>query len=148
MPQSLAKILVHLVFSTKDREPLIAEGVRPHLHAYLVGTLENLKCPSLQTGGTADHVHILLMLARTAALSEVVEQVKTGSSKWMKTQGVPAFAWQAGYGAFSVGESQVETVVKYIQKQEEHHRVITFQDEYRRFLEKYRVTFDERYVWD
>jgi REP element-mobilizing transposase RayT len=148
MPQSLSKILVHLVFSTKNRQAAIAATVCPHLHAYLVGILENLKCPSIQTGGTADHVHSLLLLGRTASISEIVEEVKVGSSKWMKTQGTTEFAWQSGYGAFSIGESQVETVVQYILNQEEHHRVVSFQEEYRRFLEKYRVTYDERYVWD
>ena len=148
MPQSLSRILVHLVFSTKNRQAAMAATVRPHLHAYLVGILENLKCPSIQTGGTADHIHILLLLGRTATISKVVEEVKVGSSKWMKTQGAPGFTWQSGYGAFSIGESQVETVVHYIQNQEEHHRVVSFQEEYRHFLEKYRVTYDERYVWD
>jgi putative transposase len=93
-------------------------------------------------------VHVLFLLARTIPISEIVEEVKTGSSKWMKTQGVPAFAWQAGYGAFSIGESQAETAVQYIKAQEEHHRNLTFQEEYRRFLEKYRVTYDEHHVWD
>ena len=148
MPQSLSKLLIHLVFSTKNREPVIPASVRPHLHAYIVGILDNLKCPSLQTGGTADHVHSLFLLARTLPMSEIVEEVKRGSSKWMKTQGVPTFAWQAGYGAFSIGESQVETAVQYIRDQEDHHRKLTFQEEYRRFLEKYRVPYDERYLWD
>jgi REP element-mobilizing transposase RayT len=148
MPQSLAKILVHLIFSTKQREPTISELVRPHLHAYLVGILANLKCPSLQTGGTGDHVHILFALGRTVTVSDVVEEVKKGSSKWMKTQDVPTFTWQAGYGAFSVGESQAETVVHYIQRQEQHHQRLSFQEEFRRFLERYRVAYDERYVWD
>jgi len=148
MPQSLSKVLVHLIFSTKHREACISPAVQPHLHAYLVGILERLKCPSLQTGGVADHVHILFLQSRTMALSDVVEEVKKGSSKWMKTQGVPIFSWQAGYGAFSVGESQRPTVVRYIQKQAEHHRRMSFQDEFRKFLEKYRVTYDERYVWD
>lgn len=148
MPQSLAKILVHLIFSTKHREACIPPETRPHLHAYLVGILDRLNCPSLQTGGVSDHVHILFTQARTTALSDVVEEVKKGSSKWMKTQGVPQFTWQAGYGAFSVGESQAATVVRYIQRQEEHHRSVTFQDEFRKFLEKYRVGYDERYVWD
>ena len=148
MPQSLSKVLVHLIFSTKHREPFIVPEPRPHLHAYLVGILDRLKCPSLQTGGVADHVHILFMQARTVALSDVVEEVKKGSSKWMKTQGVPTFSWQAGYGAFSVGESQSLAVIRYIQKQEEHHRHVSFQDEFRKFLEKYRVSYDERYVWD
>jgi len=148
MPQSLAKLLVHLIYSTKHRERTIQDTVRPHLHAYLVGILDNLKCPSLQTGGTDDHVHILFSLGRTISLSDVVEEVKKGSSKWMKTQGVPTFTWQAGYGAFSVGESQAAAVVRYIQRQEEHHRHLSFQDEFRQFLEKYRVAYDERYVWD
>jgi len=148
MPQSLAKILVHLVFSTKNRERIIPREVRPRLHAYLVGILGNLKCPSIQTGGTADHVHILFNLGRTVALSEVVEEIKKSSSKWMKVQGVPAFAWQAGYGAFSVSEGQAAAVVRYIQGQEEHHRTVSFQDEVRQFLEEYRVPFDERYVWN
>jgi REP element-mobilizing transposase RayT len=148
MPQSLSKILVHLVFSTKHREPTINDVVRPHLHAYLVGILDNLKCASLQTGGTGDHVHILFALGRTMTVSDVVEEVKKGSSKWMKTQDVPTFTWQAGYGAFSVGESQSERVVHYIQRQEQHHRRLSFQDEFRRLLEKYRVVYDERYVWD
>jgi putative transposase len=148
MPQSLSKILVHLVFSTKHREPWIESSLRPRLHAYQVGILENLKCPSLQIGGTADHVHILLLLARTMAVSDVVEEVKKSSSKWIKTEGSRGFSWQAGYGAFSVGESQAKAVVHYIQQQEEHHRKMTFQEEFRRFLEKYHVAYDERYVWD
>jgi putative transposase len=148
MPQSLAKVLVHLVFSTKNRERLVPRDLLPHLHAYLVGILANLKCPSLQTGGTPDHVHTLFNLGRTAALSEVVEELKKSSSKWMKTQRVPTFAWQAGYGAFSVSESQVAVVVRYIQNQEEHHRVVSFQEEVRRFLDEHRIAYDERYIWD
>lgn len=148
MPQSLSRILIHLVFSTKHREPTITEMVRPRLYAYLVGILHNLKCPSLQTGGTSDHVHILFTLTRTATISDVVEEVKRSSSKWMKTKDTPHFTWQAGYGAFSVGESQTTTVVRYIQRQLEHHRRMTFQDEFRRFLEKYHLAYDERYVWD
>ncbi|MEW5977059.1 MAG: IS200/IS605 family transposase [Acidobacteriota bacterium] len=148
MPQSLSKILVHLVFSTKNREPWIESSLRPRLHAYQVGILENLRCPSLQIGGTADHVHILLLLARTMAVSEVVEEVKKSFSKWMKAEGVRVFAWQAGYGAFSVGESQAKAVLRYVQQQEDHHRKLTFQEEFRRLLEKYRVAYDEPYVWD
>jgi REP element-mobilizing transposase RayT len=148
MPQSLAKVLVRLVFSTKNRERIVRREMVPHLHAYLVGILANLKCPSIQTGGTADHVHILFSLGRTIALSQVVEEVKKSSSKWLKTQGVPTFAWQAGYGAFSVSESQAAAVVLYIQNQEEHHRVVSFQEEVRRFLDEHRIAYDERYIWD
>ena len=148
MPQSLSKVLVHLIFSTKHREPLIGSQIRPRLHAYLVGILDNLKSPSLQAGGVADHVHILFALARTISQADLVEEVKKGSSKWMKTEGVPTFSWQAGYGAFSVGESQADTVIRYIQNQEHHHRKMTFQEEFRKFLERYKIAYDERYVWD
>jgi REP element-mobilizing transposase RayT len=146
--QSLSRILVHLVFSTKNREPTVHSDLRQRLHAYLVGCFRNLECPSLQTGGTADHVHALLMLSRTASIADVAEQLKKSSSKWMKQQGVATFAWQAGYGAFSIGESQVPALVRYIVKQEEHHRRVTFQDELRRLLNRYNVTYDERYVWE
>ncbi len=149
MPQSLSKILVHLVFSTKHREPLIPVIIRPRLHAYIAGILDNLNSPSLQTGGVADHVHILCALSRTISPAELLEEVKKSSSKWMKADGgVPAFSWQAGYGAFSIGESQADDVIHYIRNQEEHHRKVTFQDEFRRFLNRYRVAYDERHVWD
>jgi len=148
MPQSLAKVYVHLVFSTQGRETCLAEAVRPNLFAYLAGILQNLECSAVKVGGIADHVHVLFVLARTIPLSKVVEEAKKGSSKWMKTQGVPAFAWQAGYGAFSVSASQVDIVSKYIENQEEHHRKTTFQDEFRQFCRKYGVQLDERYVWD
>ena len=144
MPQSLSRVLIHLVFSTKNREPCIVADVRPRLHGYIVGILDHLKSPSIQTCGVADHVHILFALGRTITQAQIVEEVKTGTSKWMKAdRGVPGFSWQAGYGAFSIGESQVETAVQYIQNQEEHHRKLTFQDEYRKFLERYNITYDE-----
>jgi putative transposase len=148
VPQSLAKILVHVIFSTKNREPVIPREIRPSLHAYIVGILENLRCPSLQTGGTADHIHTLLSLARTQSVADVVEEVKRSSSKWMKQQGVDSFFWQAGYGAFSIGESQLPALIKYIAQQEEHHRHLSFQEEFRRLLNRYAVLYDERYVWD
>ncbi len=149
MPQSLSKVLVHLIFSTKHREPLIRPEVRPRLHAYLVGILDHLKSPSLQTGGVADHVHVLFLLGRTISQADLIEELKKSSSKWMKAEGgVPGFTWQAGYGAFSIGESQADTVIRYIQNQEGHHRKVTFQEEFRKFLERYKVAYDERYVWD
>ncbi|MCK6554653.1 transposase [Candidatus Binatia bacterium] len=148
MAQSLEKILVHLIFSTKNREPIIPAATRPELHAYIVGILANHTCPALQVGGAADHVHVLFSLARTATVAGVVEEVKKSTSKWMKRPGLQGFTWQAGYGAFSVGESQVAAVVRYIQKQEQHHRRLTFQDELRKLLDRYRIAYDERYVWD
>ncbi len=148
MPQSLAKVYVHLVFSTLHREPWLQEAMRPSLFGYLAGICQNHECSAVKIGGTADHIHALFLLHRTLPLSKVVEEVKKGSSKWLKTQGLPAFAWQAGYGAFSVSASQVEAVSRYIENQEQHHRKITFQDEFRRFCRRYGVELNERYVWD
>ena len=150
MPQSLSSILVHLVFSTKHREPLIALDVEAALYAYLSGILKAKCCPALTIGGMPDHVHVLFQLARTAAISDVVEDLKKDSSRWIKTRGAAfgGFYWQAGFGAFSVGQSNVETTRKYIDNQKTHHTTRTFQEEYRILLRKYAVEFDERYVWD
>jgi REP element-mobilizing transposase RayT len=151
MPQSLAKIILHTVFSTKDRRPFLRDKIlREELHRYLGGILTNLDCQPLIIGGVEDHVHILSTLSRTGTAAEMVKEVKRGSSLWLKTKSTELqdFAWQNGYGIFSIGYSQVEEVRKYIAGQEEHHRTISFQDEFRKFLERYAVGFDERYVWD
>jgi REP element-mobilizing transposase RayT len=150
MPQSLARVQIHLVFSTKHREPSITDDVRTSLHAYMATVLQNMDCPAGLINSVDDHIHILFELARTKAISEVVETVKVSSSKWVKTlgNGYAVFAWQAGYGAFSVSESQAAVVRDYIAGQKEHHRRSTFQDEFRIFLERHRIGFDERYVWD
>jgi putative transposase len=150
MSQSLARLHVHLVFSTKHRERILTEGVRASLHAYMATVLQNFNCPAQLINSVTDHVHILFELGRTVAVSAAVEEVKTSSSKWLKTQGpeFSRFAWQAGYGAFSVSESNMATVRDYIANQAEHHRVKSFQDEYRAFLARHGVAFDERYVWD
>ena len=148
MPQSLASVLIHLIFSTKNREPTIPHERLPQLHAYIVGILDNLQCPSLRTGGVVDHTHTPFSLSRTATIAAVVEEVKTGSSKWMKQQGVLHFAWQAGYAAFSVSESQKAAVIRYIEQQAEHHKRHSFQEEVRTFLARHGVAYDERYVWD
>lgn len=150
MPQSLARLHIHLVFSTKNREPLITDPVRDSLHAYMATVLQNLGCTPVLINSVEDHAHLLFDLSRTVSISQVVEDVKKASSKWIKTQGAAfaAFAWQSGYGAFAVSESNVETVHEYIANQREHHRKKSFQDEYRQFLERHGIAFDERYVWD
>jgi len=151
MPQSLAKILVHTVFSTKDRRPFLRdEALQAELHRYLGGILTNHDCQPLVIGGVEDHVHLLSTLARTCQASEMVKEVKRGSSLWlkMKDPDLGDFAWQNGYGIFSIGFSQVDVVRSYIAKQEEHHRKVTFQDEFRELLRRYEIEFDERYVWD
>lgn len=148
MSQSLARNTIHLVFSTKNREPTIAPGLDAKLFAYLAGTLNELQCPALSVGGVADHVHIMFVLSRTISLSGTVEEIKKSSSKWMKKNGVPRFYWQSGYGAFSVSASSEKDVSAYIANQAERHRKLSFQDELREFLKKHRVEWDERYVWD
>lgn len=148
MPQSLAQIYIHLVFSTKERIPLIPAETGPRLHAYLAGAGQAIQCPVLMAGGIADHVHLLFRLSKNLALSNAVRELKVESSKWMKEQGVPSFAWQAGYGAFSIGASQVEAVTDYIRHQERHHRQRTFQEEFRELLRRYQLEFDEAYLWD
>jgi putative transposase len=150
MPQSLARLHIHLIFSTKNRECLLTDGVRSSLHAYMATVLQNLGCPPVLINSVEDHVHILFELARTVSVSQAVEEVKKSSSKWIKTQGTEFahFAWQAGYGAFAVSESNVPAVRDYIAKQQEHHGRKSFQEEYRTFLERHGVAFDERYVWD
>jgi putative transposase len=148
MPQSLARLHVHLVFSTKHREPFITDAVRASLHAYMATVLRNSGCPAVLINSVADHVRILFELGPTVAVSKAVEEVKTSSSKWLKTQGpeFSRFSWQTGYGAFSVSESNVAAVRDYIANQAEHHRVKSFQEEYRAFLARHGVAFDERYV--
>jgi putative transposase len=150
MPQSLARVLVHLVFSTKNRAAVLTPEIRTELHPYLSVVLNNDGCPSLRVGGVEDHVHLFFALSRTRSIAQVVENVKTSSSKWLKTKdpALADFHWQSGYGIFSVSQSNADEVIDYILRQEEHHSKMTFQDELRRLLERYEVEYDERYVWD
>ena len=150
MPQSLAKIFVHLIFSTKFRDVWLTDEVRTDLHAYMGGTLNKLDCMPIEINSEPDHAHLLFLLGRTVALSDVVAAVKKGSNDWLRTKN-PRFAqfhWQGGYGAFSVSQSGVEDLRKYIRNQPEHHKHVSFQDEFRAFLRRYQIVFDERYVWD
>lgn len=151
MSQSLAKILVHTVFSTKERRPFLQERtVREEMHRYLGGILSKLDCQPIIVGGVEDHVHLLCAFSRTCQASEMVKEVKRGSSLWIKTKraDVQEFSWQNGFGIFSIGFSQVPAVKRYIVGQEEHHKTITYQDEFRTLLKRYEIEYDERYVWD
>ena len=150
MPQSLALLLVHLVFSTKDHFPYIVPAVRPSLHGYLATVARNQGNQCYRVGGVADHIHLAVRLSRTITIAGLVEELKTSSSKWLKTQSpeLAQFAWQRGYGAFSVGPADLNALIAYIDGQEEHHRARSFKEEYRAFLTKYGIEFDERYVWD
>ena len=150
MPQSLSKILVHTVFSTKDRRPFLRnKPLRDELHHYIGGILTNLQCQPIVVGGVEDHVHCLCALSRTCTAADMVKEVKRGSSLWIKTKSndLQDFAWQEGYGIFSIGFSQIESAKEYIAGQEEHHRKISFQEEFRQLLQRYGIEFDERYVW-
>ena len=151
MPQSLPNIMIHLVFSTKNRIDWISRDLESSLYAYLHGIADNIKTPIIEIGGMPDHVHILIHLARTLTVSEAVQQLKIGSSRFVKEKGPGAaanFAWQKGYGAFSVSPSQMAQVRAYIKGQKEHHQGRSFQDEYRLLLHKHEILFDEKYVWD
>jgi REP element-mobilizing transposase RayT len=150
MSQSLANIVVHLVFSTKDRRPLLRDGERGQLHAYLTGILKSHDSPLLEINSVRDHIHILFAQSKNHAPAKIVEQVKSASSHWIKTVDpwYHDFTWQGGYGEFSVSAMHVDAVRDYIRNQAEHHRKEDFQTEYRRFCEKNGKALDERYAWD
>jgi putative transposase len=146
MPQSLAQIYLHLVFSTKNRQPFLKDrDFRSRLQAYLVGICKNLHCPSLQIGGVEDHVHILCRFGKGIEVQNLLRDLKRDSSLWVKTQmpSLDEFHWQAGYGAFSVSPAHVEALIRYIANQEEHHRKVSYQHEFRRICKKYGVELDE-----
>jgi REP element-mobilizing transposase RayT len=150
MPQSLSQVLVHLVFSTKDRKKFLDAAIRPRMHAYLATVCRDNDCEAYRVGGTEDHVHLAVRLGRTVSQAELIEIIKKTSSAWIKEQGdvYREFYWQRGYGAFSIGFSQLDALIHYIDNQEAHHRTKTFQEEYREMLNKYNLEFDEKYVWD
>ncbi len=151
MPQSLSKIAVHIVFSTKHRKPLLRKEIRSELYPYMATILrQNVDSPAIQIGGVEDHIHCLVLLSRKFAIKNVIEVMKTETSKWVKKQTAPlrGFYWQSGYGAFSVSESNIAAVKRYIVDQEEHHKKMTFQDEFRILCRRHGIDWDERYVWD
>ena len=151
MPQSLSAVYIHLVFSTKDRRPLLRDKpTRDVLHSYLGGVSKQLDCSPIQIGGVEDHVHLLARFGRTLTLAEWVKELKRVSNLWLKERGHDSadFEWQGGYAAFSVSQSNLEQVKQYIASQEEHHRMVGFQDELRALLRKHEIAWDEKYVWD
>ncbi len=148
MPQSLSKVYLHCIFSTKNGVSLITNDMRKKLHSYIIGTLSNIGSYVNEIYANSDHIHILCTLPRTITIAELISKIKTSSSKWIKKHGINNFSWQGGYGAFSVSSSKVQIVTKYIQNQEQHHKKISFKDELREFLKEYNIDFDENYVWD
>ncbi len=149
MSQTLTKLLMHVVFSTKDRHNLIAAAIESELHSYMGGICRNLDSPALAIGGTENHVHLLISLSKKIALTDLMLTLKKDSSKWIKTKGetFQQFHWQDGYGAFSIGESQIEAVTEYIHGQKEKHKTISFKDELVALAKRYSVDFDSRYLW-
>jgi len=150
MAQSLSKMYVHVIFSTKNKRALLVNSVREELHCYMATVLKEWESPALTIGSVEDHVHIICMLSKNHPIKKIVEEVKKSSSKWIKTKDAidSSFQWQAGYGAFYVSQSKVDQVVNYINNQKDHHHKESFEEEYRRFLKAYNIEFDERYVWD
>ena len=151
MAQSLSNLLVHLIFSTKERRPFLGDAThRAAMHRYLGAVSVRLDCPVVRVGGVDDHVHILARQGRTITVAEWIKELKRASSSWAKTQAASlrGFQWQAGYGAFSVSQSLSQAVERYIEGQAEHHRGCDFQTEFRKLLAAHGVAYDERYVWD
>lgn len=148
MAHTAGNLVVHLIFSTKGRRPLLTAEMRNDLFAYLGGIIREMKGSALIVNGTADHVHMLIRIRPVQAPAEIARVVKANSSRWVRDKWNMNFAWQTGYGAFSVSESNVTAVSRYIATQEEHHEKRTLQEEYVAFLKKNRIPYDERYIWD
>ena len=150
MPQALSLIIIHVVFSTKERRPVLNADIRASMHSYLATVARNIGCECYRVGGVEDHVHLAIRLSRTITIADLVEKLKTASSKWVKTQSADLedFSWQRGYGCFSVGPTDLDSLVDYIDRQQEHHEKRTFQEEFRILLNKYGVEYDEVYAWD
>lgn len=149
MPQSLDRVIVHVVFGTKGRWRFIDDNVRPRLHAYLATVVRSIGNDCIRVGGVADHVHIALALGRTVTVAETVERAKTSATQWIRRQGPEfrKFAWQRGYAVFSVSPRDLNTLVAYIDGQAEHHARRSFEDEYVGFLRQYGIEFDEQHIW-
>jgi putative transposase len=151
MPQALARVILHITFSTKHRRPFLKDSqIRTELHAYIAASLHKIDCEPILINSVEDHIHILGSLSRTVTIARFVETAKTSSSKWVKAKGAcyKDFSWQTGYGAFSVSQSNIGKVSRYIASQQEHHAHTTFQDEFRALCRKHHVELDEKYAWD
>ncbi len=150
MAHTFSNLLTHVIFSTKRRIPLIAAEIKNELHAYMGGIIRQLNGQPIRIDGTSDHVHLLLRLPPDVSVSETLRILKTNSSRWVHERWPSrrAFGWQAGYSAFSVSQSNASKVLKYITSQEEHHRRVSFEEEFLAFLKKHRIQYDKLYLWD
>ncbi|EKE00689.1 MAG: transposase [uncultured bacterium] len=150
MSQSLSNILIHIVFSTKGRQKLLHEKIRQKLYAYIIGIFKTKSCNYYQLGGVDDHIHISCSLPKTISVSDLIKEIKTSTSIWLKTKdnNLENFHWQTGYGVFSVSPAHLQGLCEYIANQEEHHKVTDFKEEFLGLLNKYKINYDERYLWD
>lgn len=150
MPQTLSKVYVHLVFSTKNRTETLPKAHLDEVFAYVASVVNANHCRAIRVGGTSNHIHVLFLQGNTISLSDLVRTIKSCTSRWInsKTNLFPHFCWQSGFGAFSVSQSQADRVIKYIEGQAEHHKKVSFQEEFLRICKLYDVAVDERYVWD
>jgi len=148
MSQSLAKVYTHIVFTTKHGQCFVTDEVRAELHSYIIGTIAAMGMYTYEVYANSDHVHILTTLSRTITIADMISKIKTSSSKWLKQKGILGFDWQDGYGIFSVSASGVDVVTRYIRNQPKHHAKTGYKDELRLFFRKYKIEYDERYVWD
>ena len=150
MPQSFAAAHLHFVFSTKHRHPFLSSAVASRIHEYLGGALLGIGCSPLAIGGMPDHVHLLIGMGRVISIADIVKTTKASSSRWIHDAmpELASFSWQSGYGVFAVSHDRIPAVRGYIERQEDHHRKKTFQEEYREFLSAHGIAWDERYVWD
>ncbi len=150
MAHSYGRIIVHLVFSTKNRRPLITDSIRDELHAYMVGILRNLNSPSIRINSIENHIHIVFLLSKKHALEHIIEELKKSSSKWIKTKGADFldFYWQFGYAAFSVGQKGVDNIISYVENQQNHHHVVSYEEEIRELFKMAGIDFDEKHFFD
>lgn len=150
MPQSLAKVYLHVIYSTKNREPLLLDDWRDECFQVIGGAANTVGCPPMIVGGMADHIHILFQLGRTITMADAIGKIKSISSAWVNQsrRSAEPFHWQNGYAAFSVSQSNVRAVREYIRNQPEHHKQRSFQDELKDWLRRYEIEWDENYLWD
>ena len=148
MAQSLSKVILHIIFSTKNRSPFLKKDIRSKTHAYIATIIRDMNSNAYRVGGTEDHIHIACSLPRTISQSDFVQKIKSCSSKWVKEHGNNGFFWQKGFGIFSISISHLPVLLEYIDNQTEHHKKISFKDEFRKLLEKYNIEYDEKYIWE
>jgi REP element-mobilizing transposase RayT len=149
MSQSLSKLYVHTIFHVKNEQIIIRQEDEKELYAYMGGLIKQTFSDPIKIGGTHNHIHVLANMSKNISLAKFLEEIKKNSSRWIKTKDVHYrnFAWQGGYAGYSVSQSKVEVVLKYIENQREHHKKLTFQEEYLKFLKEYGIGYDENYLW-